>query len=345
MNESFSTVISVLRKERGWSQEKLAEKCGVSRQAVAKWESGKCYPDIMRMLDLADLLEVSINDLVPDTNNYRERYSVIIDTLVSDCYAFCYSNVDTGEIIYSFSGRNISEGILSDSKFGHIGNCYSKELHEMHKSILHPEDYEKFAQLVSQDFVKSILEENNSFSYRYRIISKENKIVYAQTTYRRAQNYESNHNFVTIIRDISEDMGELMQKQNIIGMISKHYESMYYVDCDLDLFKRITSADVLKNDTSIDTSWFTTLDFGVSYVNKYADNFVLDEYKEEFLRIVNPEYLAAYLGKHDSISYIYQAYNEGSVSYYRVAANRENESSRRFIVWVENIDVIVKSVK
>ena len=41
----FSEKLQILRKNKGYTQEALADKLGVSRQAVAKWESGQIYPD------------------------------------------------------------------------------------------------------------------------------------------------------------------------------------------------------------------------------------------------------------------------------------------------------------
>ncbi|HAA42993.1 MAG TPA: transcriptional regulator, partial [Ruminiclostridium sp.] len=40
----FSEKLSLIRKSKGYTQEQLAEILGVSRQAVAKWESGQSYP-------------------------------------------------------------------------------------------------------------------------------------------------------------------------------------------------------------------------------------------------------------------------------------------------------------
>ena len=42
-----------LRKQRGWSQEDLAEQLDVSRQSVSKWESGASLPDLDRVLNLS----------------------------------------------------------------------------------------------------------------------------------------------------------------------------------------------------------------------------------------------------------------------------------------------------
>lgn len=61
---NFGEKLQVLRKEKGLSQETLAESIGVSRQAVAKWESGQSYPDIDNLIALSDLFKVSIDKLV-----------------------------------------------------------------------------------------------------------------------------------------------------------------------------------------------------------------------------------------------------------------------------------------
>ena len=51
------------RKIRGMNQEALAEKIGVSRQAVSKWETGDAQPDYTKLIALADALEVSLDYL------------------------------------------------------------------------------------------------------------------------------------------------------------------------------------------------------------------------------------------------------------------------------------------
>lgn len=56
--------ILLLRKQRQLSQEALAERLGVSRQTVAKWESGESSPDIQHADRMADLFEVSLDDLL-----------------------------------------------------------------------------------------------------------------------------------------------------------------------------------------------------------------------------------------------------------------------------------------
>ncbi len=56
-----------LRKKNGWSQEELAEKLGVSRQAVSKWEGAQSVPDMARVLQMSELFGVSTDYLLKDT--------------------------------------------------------------------------------------------------------------------------------------------------------------------------------------------------------------------------------------------------------------------------------------
>lgn len=55
-----------LRKEKGWTQERLAEQIGVSRQALSKWESGSAVPDAVNILRLSKLFAVSADYLLDD---------------------------------------------------------------------------------------------------------------------------------------------------------------------------------------------------------------------------------------------------------------------------------------
>ncbi|MBO5556549.1 MAG: helix-turn-helix domain-containing protein [Oscillospiraceae bacterium] len=56
--------LSLLRRKAGLSQEALAEKIGVSRQTIAKWETGESAPDVLHCDRLAALFELSLDDLV-----------------------------------------------------------------------------------------------------------------------------------------------------------------------------------------------------------------------------------------------------------------------------------------
>lgn len=58
--------LQILRKQRGFSQEDLASKVIVSRQAVSKWESDETTPDIGNLVQLAKIFDVSLDFLLND---------------------------------------------------------------------------------------------------------------------------------------------------------------------------------------------------------------------------------------------------------------------------------------
>lgn len=63
---NFQTKILNLRKEKNISQEKLADELDISRQAVAKWESGESIPDLNNLIQLSNFFNISIDKLVKD---------------------------------------------------------------------------------------------------------------------------------------------------------------------------------------------------------------------------------------------------------------------------------------
>ena len=58
--------IQRLRKAAGWTQEQLAQKCAVSRQAVSKWEAGQSVPSLDKLRQLANSFGISVDELVQD---------------------------------------------------------------------------------------------------------------------------------------------------------------------------------------------------------------------------------------------------------------------------------------
>ena len=62
----FGDKLVELRKKNGYSQEELAEKLGVSRQSVSKWESNNTYPETDKIVQIANLFDCSMDDLIND---------------------------------------------------------------------------------------------------------------------------------------------------------------------------------------------------------------------------------------------------------------------------------------
>lgn len=64
MNVEIAQRLAELRRERGFSQESLAEQLGLSRQAVSKWERAESAPDMGNLIALADLYDVTLDELL-----------------------------------------------------------------------------------------------------------------------------------------------------------------------------------------------------------------------------------------------------------------------------------------
>lgn len=72
----FCEKLQKLRKDRGYSQEQLADLLEVSRQSVSKWESGTTYPEMDKLLSLCKIFNVTLDDLTNDNvtdKNIKER--------------------------------------------------------------------------------------------------------------------------------------------------------------------------------------------------------------------------------------------------------------------------------
>lgn len=61
--EAFGKLLIILRKKNGLSQKELAERLSVSTSAVSKWENGKNLPDMIMISSIADILQVSCDEL------------------------------------------------------------------------------------------------------------------------------------------------------------------------------------------------------------------------------------------------------------------------------------------
>lgn len=165
----LSEKIQILRKNKNYSQEELAEKCGVSRQAISKWEAGTTLPETEKLIALSNLFNISVDVLIKDeleldcktfnttchktvnssNNNYYE--GLLIKESISDENILDLLNVNKIELwktegypkywtaIYFTSSdidlpNKFSKVMISDKKFG--GNWYVDFKHNNTKYIV-----------------------------------------------------------------------------------------------------------------------------------------------------------------------------------------------------------------
>ena len=111
-----------MRKMRQMTQEELAEKVGVTRQSVAKWESGESVPDLNKCKVLAEVFGVSLDDLA----NYEAEENLGLGVPPKGKHLFGMVTVgDKGQIVIPAKARklfDIKPGdqlvVLGDDKQG-----------------------------------------------------------------------------------------------------------------------------------------------------------------------------------------------------------------------------------
>ena len=93
-----------LRKMKKMTQEEIAGELGVSRQAIAKWENGETVPDLDKCRRLAELLEVSLDDLA----NYESEHHLGIGLPPKGKHLFGLVTVgDKGQIVIPAKARKL----------------------------------------------------------------------------------------------------------------------------------------------------------------------------------------------------------------------------------------------
>ncbi len=86
-----------IRKDNNLSQEQLAEKLGVSRQAVSKWESGQSYPEMDKVLLICKLFNYNIDQLMNESVkevNETKQSKININKYIDDFFGFITKTVD-----------------------------------------------------------------------------------------------------------------------------------------------------------------------------------------------------------------------------------------------------------
>ena len=101
----FQENLISLRKLNGLSQEELAEKVGISRQTLSKYETGEAVPDIQKCKKLADIFQVSLDDLV---NYEKDEYEFGVGVPPKGKHIFGMVKVgDKGQIVIPAKARKI----------------------------------------------------------------------------------------------------------------------------------------------------------------------------------------------------------------------------------------------
>ena len=124
-NNSIKNNICKFRKQKNMTQEDIAEKIGVSRQSVAKWETGETVPDLDKCKTLAEIFEVSLDDLA----NYEPEDSLGMALPPKGKHLFGMVTVgDKGQIVIPKKAREITRksDLTITNFFGKLSDCKSE---------------------------------------------------------------------------------------------------------------------------------------------------------------------------------------------------------------------------
>lgn len=129
--------LRLLRKQNGYSQEQLADKLGIARQTISKWENGQAVPELSGLILLSDLYGVTIDRIVKDNDkcniSLHPETGIEIDKLIAfllfakrNTYAAAENKVNSSRInSHDFRYENDNGYTYYDSYLG--GECFAGE--------------------------------------------------------------------------------------------------------------------------------------------------------------------------------------------------------------------------
>lgn len=142
----ISRYLQFLRKSRRYTQDDLAKRLNVSRQAVSKWETGTAVPDLETLLKLSKLYDITINDILEPKilpqriDNFEKVFEIPEKELKEILNQF-----DTNSLAIALMGaspevNNFFEKILPDINFetarNHIGLVRVESVEDMQNQII-----------------------------------------------------------------------------------------------------------------------------------------------------------------------------------------------------------------
>ncbi|WP_434509854.1 helix-turn-helix domain-containing protein [Desulfitobacterium sp. AusDCA] len=104
--------IKTEREKLNISQDDLAQKMDISRQAISKWETGSSYPDIEKILRLSEIFNLSLDELVKGDKNFQENLIKEGKTNMSGLTILGYVLIALGVITCIWGGGQYSVNLM-----------------------------------------------------------------------------------------------------------------------------------------------------------------------------------------------------------------------------------------
>ncbi|MFG6377722.1 MAG: helix-turn-helix domain-containing protein [Lachnospiraceae bacterium] len=144
--DTISRYLQLLRKSHNYTQEDLAKRLDISRQAVSKWETGTAIPDLEILLKISKLYDITINDILePNIQPQRitdfEQISIIPEKELREIL----KQFDTNSLVTALMGASpeinrLCERLLPDTDFevtrNSIGRVRIENVEDMQNQIV-----------------------------------------------------------------------------------------------------------------------------------------------------------------------------------------------------------------
>ncbi len=144
--DTISRYLQLLRKSHNYTQEDLAKRLDISRQAVSKWETGTAIPDLEILLKISKLYDITINDILePNIQPQRitdfEQISIIPEKDLREIL----KQFDTNSLVTALMGASpeinrLCERLLPDTDFevtrNSIGRVRIENVEDMQNQIV-----------------------------------------------------------------------------------------------------------------------------------------------------------------------------------------------------------------
>lgn len=127
------------RKQAGMSQEQMADKIGVSRQAITKWENGTGIPDISNLVAIAELFQVSLDELLSNEKSSKRQSEFLYES-ITEYDIDGTKNFDMklggahGVAIRSYDGEKIKV-VLASNTLQRLQNDYKIKIDDIKNRI------------------------------------------------------------------------------------------------------------------------------------------------------------------------------------------------------------------
>jgi len=117
---TFAEKLRTIRKQAEMSQEKLAEKIGVSRQAITKWETDTGIPDVENIMAISALFHISMDELLSDEKSMKEQREYLYESVTEydidrpKCYDMKLGGAST-LLLSGYDGEKIRVRLASNT--------------------------------------------------------------------------------------------------------------------------------------------------------------------------------------------------------------------------------------